>query len=319
MSRFLIVGDPHVQPSNIKESETLFSWILDLANTHEVQYLVLLGDLFHTHNVIRLEVLEFWRLMIPRLTSAVNVIAMVGNHDMSGDHNSKTHALSVFRDLVGFTVVEEPTVIEGMVFAPYIHDHDELIQKCNALSDQATTAWVHNTPDGSTFENGMYAPGGFNLSALNFKLVIGGHIHLKQEFDKMWLPGTARWLTASDANHEKGVWIADFEGGELKAREYFSSEDIVSPIVSFQWKEGDDQPEIKPGQRVKIELIGSSDWISKQKKKLTGKASISSKITDKTKPKNRKTGKSLLDFAETVYEGEHKTAVIAYMKEKKIV
>ena len=66
---------------------------------------------------------------------------------------------------------------------------------------------------------------------------------------------------------------------------------------------------------VDIELVGSSDWVTSQKKELKG-VSISSKITDTKKSKLRKSGKSLFEFI-TEHSGlpqEQRLKLIKYME-----
>ena len=60
--KILRVGDPHVKPNNLKEfREALMRFALSEAIARKVDVLEILGDLFDTHSIVRLEVLEFWQ------------------------------------------------------------------------------------------------------------------------------------------------------------------------------------------------------------------------------------------------------------------
>ena len=135
----------------------------------------------------------------------------------------------------------------------------------------------------------------------------------------MILPGTARWLTSSDKNEEKGLWLVDFDdNGKIVSEQFLNTSHVCTPIYSYQYKEGEAEPLIPEGSRASVELIGSSEWVSKQKTKFKGKASISSKITDKARPENRRTGNSLAHFVTNVFEvstGLKKDKMIDFMKE----
>jgi metallophosphoesterase superfamily enzyme len=48
MTKVLYVGDPHAQISNLDESERLLNFVQESANKHEVDSIVILGDLYHT-------------------------------------------------------------------------------------------------------------------------------------------------------------------------------------------------------------------------------------------------------------------------------
>ena len=67
-------------------------------------------------------------------------------------------------------------------------------------------------------------------------------------------------------------------------------------MFSLIWKEGESKPIIPKNAKVDIELVGPNDWVQKAKRDLIGQASISSKITDIKKSRDRKAGKSLADF-----------------------
>ena len=96
MIRILRLGDPHVRPSNIDESDNLLQFVVDKALEYNVNRIEILGDLFHTHAVLRLEVLDFWSHWLDTLNDICPVYILVGNHDQSGDYNSNSNALKVF-------------------------------------------------------------------------------------------------------------------------------------------------------------------------------------------------------------------------------
>jgi UDP-2,3-diacylglucosamine pyrophosphatase LpxH len=79
------VGDPHIRPQNIAEAELLMQFIYNLCTGAPTDRLEILGDLFHTHAVVRLEVLEFWNKWLQRFSDVIETVVLVGNHDLSGD------------------------------------------------------------------------------------------------------------------------------------------------------------------------------------------------------------------------------------------
>jgi hypothetical protein len=165
----------------------------------------------------------------------------------------------------------------------------------------------------------MYAPDGVDSDLLDPRLtyLISGHVHAEQSFGRVWYPGTARWLSKSCANRRKGIWLCEHtDRGAIVSKEFISTEHVCTPIISIQWKEGDEKPDLPANAKVDIELVGSSDWISKTKKDLVGVASLSSKITDIKKSKERKSGKSLYEFLSQHYQTDPATRekLIKYMK-----
>jgi hypothetical protein len=85
-------------------------------------------------------------------------------------------------------------------------------------------------------------------------------------------------------------------------REFISTSGPCIPIISVEWKEGEEAPQIQEGAKVSIELIGTSAWIAQQKETLKGKASVRTKITDSKNFERRQTGKSLEEFIKGVFK-----------------
>lgn len=289
--KIIRVGDPHVKVQNIEESERLLQFILEMARKHKVDTIELEGDLFHTHAILRLEVLEFWRKWLWKLSEEFLTIVLVGNHDLSGNVHSNSHALGVFLTLNPdkLLIIERPALIKNIGYLPYIHDNAKFVAEANALADLGATFLVsHTTYAGSKYDNGMYAPDGVDPDLVDLRLthLLSGHIHSEQEYGRVIYPGTARWDTASDANRRKGIWLyVHSPVGPYTSREFIGTESVCVPLVSLEWREGDPQPQLQDGARISIELIGTSAWINKQKVHLKGKCSIRTKITDSKRSK----------------------------------
>jgi DNA repair exonuclease SbcCD nuclease subunit len=319
----LYCGDPHVKPNNTQESEALSDFIIEKAIEHNVDRLHLLGDLFDTHSVVRLEVLQFWNKYFSIFAQQkFKTITLVGNHDLTGNYSNPYSALHPFLSLENknFKIVHEPYVDGVFGYLPYIHDNNKFVEEANKLAKLGARVLIsHPTYEGSVYDNGSPATGGIDYNLLDplFLHLIGGHIHTELEYDRVWYTGNPRWLTKACANKKKGIWIVDHDDhtGQILSKEFISTASVCTPIVSVKWKEGEVKPEIPTGAKVDIELVGSSDWVTSQKKELKG-VSISSKITDTKKSKLRKSGKSLFEFI-TEHSGlpqEQRLKLIKYME-----
>lgn len=322
--KVLRLGDPHIKVSNLKESEALMQFVLSKALELKVTYVEILGDLFDTHSIVRLEVLDFWDRWLNTFSDrsyTFNTIVLRGNHDVGGDYSNDYTALSTFNDLEFVDIVTSPVKIGIFGYMPYIHDNTKFVEEANKLAEQGAKVLVsHTTYQGSKYDNGMYAPDGVDPDLLDPRLIhlVSGHVHAEQEFDRVWYPGTARWLSSSCANRRKGIWLVEHDDttGAILSKEFISTESVCTPILSLTWNEGSEKPEIKENTKTSVELVGSSEWVQKQKLELKGLASISSKITDIKKSKVRKSGKSLYEFLSSHYQTspEKRTKLIDYMK-----
>jgi len=326
MIRVLYIGDPHATPGNLTELDSLLSFIVQLIQERSIDRIVLLGDQFHTHANVRLEVLEFWSKWLKKLSDTVETVALVGNHDMTGLKGSTSNAMSVFKDKAELNkslhIVETFKALGPFLYAAYIHDSNEFIYKANQILEENDSRVLvsHQTYAGSQFENGFYAPDGVDPDKLNVGAIISGHIHRRQRFGKVIYPGTARWLTASDANEDKGLWLVEHDDilGHIIEEEFISTAHVCQPVRSVTWREGEEMPEIAPNSRTTVEMIGTSEWIKRSKTKLKGKVSIKTKITDHLKSANRKPGTSLADFINNTFDistGLSKEDLVQYMKE----
>lgn len=326
--KILRVGDPHAKVSNLAEGERLMQFILGTAITEGVGRIEILGDLMHTHSVLRLEVIDFWSRWLPQLAERAQTVVLVGNHDQSGDHGSKLHGLAMFAHIhEDLTIIQHPVSFGNFGYMPYIHDNAKFVTMANELTAAGAKVIVsHTTYNGSKFESGMFAPDGVDPELLDAKLLISGHIHSRQRYktskgQDVIYPGTARWDTASDANQEKGIWLVEHGAdGMILKEEFIDTSHVCTPIVSIQVKEGEEVPTWTEGARVSLELIGSSDWIKKTKSNLKGKCSIKTKITDAKKHKVRTSGTNFMDYATNVYQAKvDKEKLFAFMKEVGLV
>lgn len=324
--KILRIGDMHVQVSNIDDCEKLLIFILATAEKEKVDAVEFLGDMFHTHSIIRAEVLDFWHRWLKRL-SGFYVRVLVGNHDMKNQKEPNSlNALSHFMDMNGndpwLHIIDKPMLHNNILYLPYIHDNTKFIEIANSYSNKANVLVCHFTPDGSKCENGFYAPEGVNVDLLNFQQIISGHIHMEGTYDKCWLPGTPKWDTASDANQSKGIWLCkhDDNTGLMTEKIFISTWGVVTPIISLVWNEGSEQPILPECAISSIEIIGSAAFVNKGKEIFKGKAKIKTKITDKIIRENRKSSKSVLDFLDNVYKTSfNKEKLKKYLLEKNYV
>lgn len=317
----LYIGDPHGKPKTIPELELLMCFARDSIIKHQIDRLIILGDLMHTHAVLRLEVVDFWDKWLEIFSLICETIVIPGNHDQTGDYNSASHSLAVFKRMKHLKIFDTPTRAGAFGFIPYIHKEEEFVKLANNLCDEgAKTLIVHQTFDGGVFESGMYVPDGIKVDLIKADLIISGHLHTRHRFNKVIYPGTSYWQTDADVNQPKGLWLVnhDISTGSIVSEEFLDTSHIVKPILGFQWKEGEPKPEMPSGARVTLELIGSSDWVSFEKNKLKGSISVKSRFTDTKKTINRETGGNLTNFLSehfTFTPGVNKDLVLNYLKE----
>lgn len=230
--RCLIVGDPHATVEELDDCQRLLDYICKVADEQKVDLVVFLGDLYHNHAIMHVEVMAFWTRAFAQIRSKpqrCETMVLVGNHDMPGDDSSTSHALMAQQACLEVTIVEKPFRHEGVLFLPYYSNHEAFIKACQDHSDCPTVV-CHQTFNDALFENGFAAKDGLDSNLLPQEAVLSGHIHAPQSFGKVWYPGAPRWRTLSDANTDRAIWVVDFENGRIKSKQAFSTRGVCKEI-----------------------------------------------------------------------------------------
>lgn len=222
----VFVGDPHATAAELGDVQALIDGICELP----YQTVVFLGDQFHTHSVLNLEVIAFWKRAVYKMKNAGKEVWMlVGNHDMATSGKG-ANALITIEDALSrpmdSRIIDKPKIIaDGIVAIPYCHTHEEFDAAQRKAYDLVKvwrepmfgkpgddpSSWTlvcHQTFAGAQYENGFYAPDGFPLEHLLFKRVISGHIHAAAEIVgenglRIKYVGSPRWRIESDAGQRK--------------------------------------------------------------------------------------------------------------------
>jgi DNA repair exonuclease SbcCD nuclease subunit len=310
MYKTLVIGDPHIQVSNLKDSQELMNFVIKTVLERKIRVVILLGDLFHTHAVKRVEVEDFWSNAF-RVFDENDIACrvLVGNHDQIGskEKEQEINALNIFKpgpyDLSERVIINKPLVLGKIAYIPYHSDEGTFLKACQDLYDLGATDLLvaHQTFTGAQYENGFFSEEGIDPGLVPQKQILSGHIHKSQQVGKCFYPGTPKWDTMADVNQEKGIWIFTHnESGEYIEKEFISTAEIVTPIVSYDIKEGDDLPQINPSARNYITIEGKTAWINKIKLKLKG-CNIKIKPTDRAIIKNNN-NLSINEYLETEFE-----------------
>lgn len=220
--KILWSGDPHGKVDTIDVFKEYLALLEKTVYEQQADVVVIAGDLFHNHAIIRSEVLNAWLDYFNK--SRIDHILLKGNHDETVA-GSGVHALNAFRKYANIVVVDKPFVISGMpemnrlAFIPYTHKQEEFMDALNMLAGdytKKTILFIHQTLVGAKYDNGYYAPDGFDASGVaDYLKVISGHIHTYQEFGNVIYPGTPFAHGFVDTNQSKGLWVVDAATAEL--------------------------------------------------------------------------------------------------------
>lgn len=281
--RILIVGDPHVTPNSLDECEKLLELIQNTARNEKVDTVLFLGDLYHTHAVLHVEVLAFWTRWMACLGQFCKVVALVGNHDLPGNDGSSAHALIAQQ---AFAVVVDSARIGGdsqdfpslgIGYLPYFSSPEKFKEEAkNLIAKGAKTIFCHQTFAGSRFEAGFYAPDGVDAHDLDCDF-ISGHIHTPQTIGRVWYPGAPRWRSLADANTDRHIWVLTFDdAGALVDKKQFSTSGACREIRHMELTEGREIPAglNDPAVAWSFDVRGSERFVEEQKALLKDRARV---------------------------------------------
>lgn len=268
--RILHVGDVHAVESELADCSALTDYILKVALEKEVDYVLFEGDQYHNHSLVHLEVMRFWKSTFKMLRdNGLKVLALVGNHDMTGREGSSANAMMAHTEHV--KVIEKPTVVDNVLLLPYFSDHAAFVQACVDHSDWCPTVVCHQTFQGSTYENGFYASDGIEPNLVPQENIISGHIHTPQTFGKVFYTGAPRWRTLSDANVERAIWVIEYSGGSVVSTTPYSTGEVCRQIRHLV-----DTPEspipssLDPKHQYRVDIRGPAEYVEARKKELAG-------------------------------------------------
>jgi DNA repair exonuclease SbcCD nuclease subunit len=311
----IFIGDPHAQPNNLSDLEKIFSLVEKTQETFQATALVVGGDLFHTHAVLRLEVVSFWQKTIAKMSTLFDkVILLVGNHDQIGDkqREGQMSALDTLKmGIDNIMIIDKPQKYGNCGFMPYFSDNEKFVEEANKLAELgAKKLFCHQTFDGSEFENGFYAPHGVDQNRLNFTHIISGHIHKSQTVGRVFYPGTPKWDSLSDANEIKGIWTFDGQWS------FVDTSLVLEPIRTYKVTPDTDLASLNLGPKTFVELEGPSTWIAQTSKKLKGKCKVVARPTDSSERKMQaKSFRTIFEYLENYPGITDKKGVKSYLEE----
>lgn len=272
----------HVVPEELKDCSSLLDYILKVCDAEEIRDVLFLGDQHHTHSVVRLEVLHWWRnAFIALKTHGIKAICLVGNHDQASP-GSSIHAMEAYMGMPNVQVVHSPTVINAVALIPYIHTEKEFLEQVKRFEStdarvpgSPPTLICHQTFNGSQYEGGFLASDGFDPNLLSQELVISGHIHTGQEFGRVWYPGSPRWRTLSDADTDRAIWKLEFSAGQLVDRVPYSTAGVCRMIRRLVDTPKDPvQVELVEGIDWRVDIKGPPAWCEQRLELFKGKAKV---------------------------------------------
>lgn len=278
----LVIGDVHAKVEDLDDCESLHKLIIDIAQKYSVDKIIYMGDQFNAHAVKHIEVERFWLEKFSVFKNqGTEVIVLVGNHDRPGNAASRANSLQSFKSYV--TVVDEPIVRDSILFLPYYHSPEKMVEDANKFPN-TKLIFCHSSFSGGHYDNGtaiktdaFYGKDVVNPDDLPQSLIVSGHIHTSAKFGKVNYIGSPRWLTMSDANKERFIYVFDVD--EFAGKYDIIKAESTGEVCNRTWQLDyfpDDLCEnelaaVRFGDKVLLNIKGPLAFCEESKKVFSGK------------------------------------------------
>lgn len=279
-TKLALVGDPHGRTNDLDEVRRLFAWVNMEAEKHHVDGVCIMGDLYDTHALARVEVFHAWREILGSIQFPVFLIS--GNHDMNNEaslswldaHDQGCKVVS--KGLVSLASLAGPEAGRSLIWAcPFTKDNDKFCAWMRTAAEAgAQVLLCHQEFNGCDLGNGFYSPNGVQVGSVPGSLTaVSGHIHKAQSLareeddgpDVHWeavrYVGSSRYITRTDANSRKSISIMTANGSDVQFVDIPIPDDVVEMYRKYQINQGQAVPNIPDSSRAFVEVSGDRTFV----------------------------------------------------------
>jgi DNA repair exonuclease SbcCD nuclease subunit len=263
--KMLWVGDPHATVRELEDVGELVNLACSVALQEDVDVIHIAGDLYDNFSLVNTQVMEFWKRSFKALQNRAPVEVLKGNHDMSNDSTSSSHALMAHPEV---RVFDRPILDakDRILYMPFIRNPEEFVAEALKYVGKADLVFCHQDFSGAKYENGFFSKEGVEPSLLPFKQIVSGHIHAPFRFGNVWYPGAPRWRTLSDAaESDRFIYIFEIEGGQIVETRQYSTKEVCRRIMEIQLTpektEGIDNLKLSNKCDYRVSISGPEDFV----------------------------------------------------------
>jgi DNA repair exonuclease SbcCD nuclease subunit len=218
----IVIGDLHVKPDNILQSQKLLDDCYELITAGNVSFVVILGDILHTNETVKVQAHNVVQKFLSKLsTIKIHTFIIIGNHDYINESQFHTeeHIFTPFKQWTYVTVVDSATAVtvgkHNIVLIPYVPpgkflDSLNTLLELNQMWEDASCIFAHQEMKDCYIARGIKSTKGDDWCD-EYPPIVSGHIHTSQKVRKnIYYPGSPISHSYTDTN-DKFIWIIDFD------------------------------------------------------------------------------------------------------------
>ena len=227
MLNYLVISDIHAGLNQANDYyltrvELLFDDVKDYAIKHNIEYLIIAGDFFHTRKSLNQKVIDTSLQIIHSLKNTFKKIyIIVGNHDLYFNESMEVCSLSIFYGMSHVKTIKKPYYLDNITLLPWLFDKKELD---NEKKNEILIG--HFEINGITLNASGTIAEGYNLSMKdfsNFDLVLSGHFHKPGKYGNIYYLGAPFQHNFNDVGNITGFYELNSKNNDLKFIEFTQS------------------------------------------------------------------------------------------------
>jgi len=309
---YLVIGDVHIKLDNLPDIQILIQKINHEITIHQPHFVVLLGDILHTHERIHTSCLHYAEELFTMCSRHCPTYVLVGNHDYISNSQFLTsqHWMTPFSKWNNIYIVDRVVdfTVESYRFiaCPYVPD-GRMVEALQTVPDweKAHMIFGHQTLNG--VKMGAVVAEQVEDWLPHYPLLCSGHIHDKQRVQpNLYYTGTPMQQAFGESHH-KTILHCTWTNQTLLQKEIALKVAIkrieyitVQQAYSYQLQ-------VEPYEMVRLTIKGSKEECSVFKKTPAFKSlSLLAKIVfDELVTGKEHTEEVMSTFHEVLYKNIH--------------
>ncbi len=206
----LVFTDIHIKPDNLSQIDTLILKLRKFIYQHNVNTIIILGDILHTHERVHTQCMIKACEMILTLNRSIegNVYIVVGNHDMidSMQYLSDNHWMVPLKYWEGVVICDKVIMEEDVVFCPYVSKGRfvEALDTIDGWKD-AKIVFAHQEIRGCVYNNKTSTT--TDVWLREYPQLISGHIHKHQRYENVYYLGAVQQTEYGEFENDENNYV----------------------------------------------------------------------------------------------------------------
>lgn len=220
--KVLAIGDLHFKKNYIHRGKEVFSEILKILNNNNYDFVVLLGDILHDHEVVDTTTFNLACKLIHKISEYTNVFLIIGNHDYINNTQflSNNHPFNPLKKWKGVNVIDKPRLVQckdkQFLMCPYVYP-GRFIEAMDTIDDWYLSDCIFCHQEFKGCKMGAFISEKGDDWDTSYPQVVSGHIHDSQT------PQDNIFYTGSSIQHgfnessSKYIFELLYSNGEMKS------------------------------------------------------------------------------------------------------